>query len=504
MPTFFPEIILGPPGTGKTTSLLQIVENELNAGIPPDRIAYVSFTRRAAEEAIDRACHKFDLLRTDFPHFRTIHSLAFKQLGLRNSEVFEGSKIQEFANWIGVRITGRYSEDGTLTGFETGDKILFLDNLSRVSGVPLRTLYNQGDYDLSWSEIERVSRGLVLFKKEQGLLDFTDMLEEYIKIGRKPNLEVLLCDEVQDQSALQWKIIEKLAINTRRVVLAGDDDQNIYGFAGSDTERFISQPGDVRVLEQSYRVKKEIQGLAFSIIDMVKNRRPKRWAPRSGVGIIERIKSFHNADTTMDDILILARNTYLLREQIEPELRRSGIIYEKNGFKSIREGVLRAIVNWEELREGKKIPVGEILNIYEWISSTTGIKRGFKKLPNFDNMDEQVDINQLKISGGLLVDSIWHEALDRIPNTEKSYIIAARKRGEKVLGKPRIRLSTIHGIKGGEGSHVILLKEQAKRTFKDMQGNPDPEHRVMYVAVTRAKDKLTIVDSTNDRYYPWI
>ena len=500
----YPEIILGIPGSGKTTTLLQIVEEELNRGIPPDRIAYISFTRKATEEAIERACKKFGLSRSNFPYFRTIHSLAFHQLCLRNTEVFEGSKIQEFANWANVKITGRFSEDGTLSGYEIGDKILFLDNLSRITETPLKSLYNISDENIPWSEIERVTKCLSVFKKENGLYDFTDMLEIYIKIGNKPKLDVLLCDEVQDQSALQWKIVEKLAQNTKRVVLAGDDDQNLYSWCGSDVKRLISQPGDVRVLERSYRLTKEIKELANSVICRVKYRRPKVWAPRDGVGVIERVKSFNDIDLSGQDILILARNTYLLKEQIEPELKRSGFIFEKNGYSSIREGLLRAIVDWENLRNGAKLPVSSILNLYEYISSNSGIKRGYKKLPGFENPDEMVDINQLKISGGLLVDGIWHESLDRIPNNDKSYILAARKRGEKILSKPRIRISTIHGAKGGEAEHVILLKEMARKTFREMQNDQDSEHRVAYVGITRTKDKLSIVDSETERSYPWI
>jgi superfamily I DNA/RNA helicase len=40
-------IILGPPGTGKTTTLLNIVDEAIESGIPPERIAYLAFTRKA-------------------------------------------------------------------------------------------------------------------------------------------------------------------------------------------------------------------------------------------------------------------------------------------------------------------------------------------------------------------------------------------------------------------------------------------------------------------------
>jgi superfamily I DNA/RNA helicase len=72
-------IILGPPGTGKTTTLLNLVDEFIKQGIKPREIGYFSFSKKAATEAATRAAQKFELSpEHDLVYFRTIHSLCFK------------------------------------------------------------------------------------------------------------------------------------------------------------------------------------------------------------------------------------------------------------------------------------------------------------------------------------------------------------------------------------------------------------------------------------------
>ena len=53
--------VFGPPGTGKTTTLLNMVDRALADGVEPSRIAFLAFTKAAANEAKERAAARFNL-----------------------------------------------------------------------------------------------------------------------------------------------------------------------------------------------------------------------------------------------------------------------------------------------------------------------------------------------------------------------------------------------------------------------------------------------------------
>ncbi len=505
------EIVLGPPGTGKTTTLLSLVEEELARGTPPDRIGYVTFTRRGAQEAVERACKKFNLEPSALPYFRTLHSLCFRQLGLRSSEVLTGTALNDFADYARIRVTGRaWSDDGIMTGFEIGDRILFMENLARIRKIPLRKQYEMDNDGLPWNEVDRVARALVQYKAKYGLMDYTDMLTQFVKHDRGVRLQKLFVDEGQDLSALQWSVVALLARGCDRVVVAGDDDQAIYLWAGADVEHLIDMDGEVRVLGQSYRCPPVIQMLSNRIITEIRHRRPKSWKPKAGgSGKIIRASAFDHADIERDSTLILARNGSVIQRQIEPALRSEGIVYERNGKSSIKMAHLHAIVTWEDLRRERPVTMGDAKKMYDFISTgETGIRRGYKKMIDaHEDADEGVTMRDLRDGWGLASDParVWHETLDRLPRGDMSYMLAALKRGDKLRGAtPRVRLSTIHSAKGGEADHVVLMTEMAERSYQEMSLKPDDERRVWYVGVTRARERLTVVASQTHRECTWI
>ena len=95
--------ILGPPGTGKTTKLIKYVKTFVKLGTPIDKIGYFAFTKKAADEAVDRMLDAYpNLQKKNLKHFRTLHSLAFTKLGLKKSEVMQDEHYEQIGRQLGI------------------------------------------------------------------------------------------------------------------------------------------------------------------------------------------------------------------------------------------------------------------------------------------------------------------------------------------------------------------------------------------------------------------
>ena len=91
----------------------------------------------------------------------------------------------------------------------------------------------------------------------------------------------------------------------------------------------------------------------------------------------------------------------------------------------------------------------------------------------------------------------WQQALDKIPSVDVAYINSLVRRGEDLTQPPRIKLSTIHGAKGGEADNVVLYTDLTVAAEESMERDADSIHRVFYVAVTRSKQNLFIMEPEN-------
>lgn len=510
-----PQIFLGPPGTGKTTTLLDTVLQEMENGVPPDRIGFMTFTKRGVEEAVKRAATRFNLPRKDFRYFNTLHSAAFRHLNLKPDQVFARDQTKAFAETYGLRITGGLSsDDGTYAGFDSDDVILFLENYARITMTPYEVVLQANDAVCPDTiKAMQVIEWFRHYKAEHGLFDFTDMIEEFIRSDDPPHLEVLIIDEAQDLSEIQWKMVEVLSRHVKRLYIAGDDDQTIFTWAGA-SERFINMPGQVQILEQSYRVPISVHDVANRMSSKIRNRRDKLWKPRDFDGTASFIQGISMLDKAILDpdngsVMMLGRTARILRQYFVTYCRAYGIPYRYFENPSIKQVYAKAISAWDRLQNGGRVRADEATSIYTLLPSDTarkkgGITHGFKsKLSRLAEEPEppMVSMEQLRHEYGLLVKGEWEEVFTGIPPDDVKYIKAVMSNGYSLLDQPNVHISTIHRVKGGQADTVVMLSDTSKAADRFASTNTDEEIRVFYTGVTRTYRDLIVVAPATRRHF---
>ena len=480
------QIILGPPGTGKTTTLLKIVEGALARGVPPERIAYLAFTRKAAHEAQERAIAQFKFDESRFPYFRTLHSLAFKELSLRRDEVMTNAHYKKLGKALGIEFRGIYDEDlGLHIGDGLGDKCARSEALSRITLKPIEDCHALlNTPDLTLHAVKQYGKSLQRYKKQNGLYDFTDMLEQY---DFPLPVDICIFDEAQDLSSLQYKVAIKAAALADEVYIAGDDDQAIFGWAGADINKFLSLKGDRKILPQSYRIPRSVHRLAFEVVKRIKHRYVKPWAPRLDEGKVEYVSSEQEIKfNSTESWMLLGRSKYLLN-RLKQCVRQQGYGYTYNGKNSLDNEMTRAIVAWESLRNGKELKRHDAKNLIQFLDFNV-------TLPN----KETYNINDIGLPKESLMQN-WIDILRNIPPDEREYLRTCLFNKQKFHQETKISISTIHQSKGGEADNVVLLTDMGRKSWESL--GEDQENRVWYVALTRARKNLFLVRPRGLRHF---
>ena len=492
--------IFGPPGTGKTTRLIEIVQQELDSGTPPERIAFVSFSRKAADEARDRAAAKLNMDVNQMVWFRTLHSFAFQYMGLAPKQVLIGKDYTKIGKLLGLEFSSNSSvtmADGLLfSPGKSGDSYLFIIQMARVRGVSIEQQFNDmADRRLHYQQLKLVDQVLRDYKKETGKVDFVDMIEAFISQGDSPLLDVLIVDEAQDLVPLQWRMVhEVMKPNAKRIYYAGDDDQCIYSWMGVDVKDFLNACPNKIVLDKSYRLPLSIHAEANNLVKRLHTRQDKTWSGTEDQGSITWHRDITDVDIRTGEWLILARTNYIANK-VASDLKDQGYLYWREGSGwSISPNVLNGIEMWLDLCKGRFLSAADVKKLSTLLLSDVTTKQGRKQLGNLD-AEETYSFSDVKSMGELKaeIDTPWHEVL-RVSENERIYITSVRRMGESILtGKPRIKISTIHKAKGGEADNVALLLDSSRACAESR--DQDAEIRTFYVGLTRARKSLHIIES---------
>jgi hypothetical protein len=390
---------------------------------------------------------------------------------------------------LGVQFAGKFVADDDV-GMRDGDKMLFLDNLARSTERELEDVWHSSDWELPWFVVHRFSKTLASYKSTMGLVDFTDMLQRFVAHGSDVGVKVVVIDEAQDLTPIQWRVVERAFSGAERMYIAGDDDQAIYEWSGADVKRFLHLGEHEReVLPHSYRLPKKIFDVATKLSRRLKQRYEKKFSARDEEGRVARCGSLDQVEWSLPGTwLLLTRNVCfipLLREACVEQ----GIPYTwRGGRVSVDPEDVRVILEYERLRKSAKNVTDEKTaeKISEYLSGTKPkLKVGAYPLTGLVSSDP----------------GIWHEAMTGLTADKRAYYVSILRSGRKFTGDSVVHVDTIHGVKGGEADNVVLMTDLTRATEENLHRSPDSETRVFYVGATRARKNLFIVAPTTDRYY---
>jgi DNA helicase-2/ATP-dependent DNA helicase PcrA len=430
------------------------------------------------------------LQQKDLKNFRTLHSLAFNRLGMKKAQVMQDEHYEDIGRKVGIEVT-IYSDGKESTGFVDSNSEYFnLINAARIKECSIEDEYNTGmySYELEKNLLYVLEEELNNYKDSFKLYDFTDMIEKFNVAKLCPKYDVVFIDEAQDLSPIQWKMVDILRENSKYVILAGDDDQAIYGWAGADVLKFIAtQAKKDIILPQSYRVPRSVQDIANKILDRIPDDRrvKKNWKARNKEGMVDYITAIDDAPLYKGNWLVLARTNDRL-EKLKPILKDMGIYFQFKGRKSFTASLFRSILNYTRWQnKGDKLSLSELKDIFECTQSYHTLRE-----------ERLYDLKEFGFSNT----ERWYDVFKLNPE-ECLYIREMLRQEENLHTDARVQLSTIHSAKGGQADNVLLILDNTKtirEATEKSDDKHDEEHRVWYVGVTRTKQNLYIMTAKKE------
>ena len=539
------EKIFGAPGTGKTHTLVERLQEHLNKNCSFDQTLTVSFTRVAAREIKKRIQRRNNNKFSDkelHHSVRTIDSYLMNKIREDKDICYPNNYLAEFYQ---VKKNTEINKNKE-RNFYAAMKIITMGRITIGDGVEnILKYYDSEKRDISKKFIIQVAESYKNYKKNHLKMDWEDVkykgLDSNIKFDH--NI-VLMIDEAQDCNRLEWLIINKLIAVSKNVYIAGDDDQAIYRFKGGEVETFLQLPVDkTTVLDESPRLNKKIWDLAQKIIHLIpkERRKEKQYTPTNEnkynmphCGLIHEFrnkesfeKNYLNMNITDPDVsihwLFLSRNKREMDMRYSQEnycwsqiLAKNNLTWEKiddsNGESTGAErgttpnvptDQIQGIETWTLLQKGNRILGEKIREFYKIIPPTLIRDRKKTSLVQKDSIilkDKQYNYNDLKSNFyfDANIDAPWYEILNLKPRNGDHYVDYIQylknimDNGNYKKSK-HILLSTIHGAKGLESANTVLNCDWPRLpydTYCKGEKDRDDEIRVFYVGTTRTKYNL--------------
>lgn len=375
-------LVLAGAGSGKTRVLVHriawLVEEH---GVSPDAVLSVTFTNKAAAEMRSRL---ESMLQYPMQHMwvGTFHGLAHRLLRRHWVEAGLPQSFQILDSDDQQRLIKRVIKNLNLDEERWPPRqAQWFINSKKEEGLRPEKIVQEGD--VIAETYRKIYRAYEEICRSNGLVDFAELLLRSYELWEghpeilahyQQRFAYIMVDEFQDTNWIQYQWIKKLAGQSAKLMMVGDDDQSIYSWRGAKVEnlrRFVKDFNNVKTirLEQNYRSTATILNAANAVIACNQNRLGKNLWTKGDAGelvslyaafndrdearfIISQIKAWVQQGGRRQEAAILYRSNAQSRV-LEEELIQANIAYRVYGGLKFFEraeikdvlGYLRLIAN---------------------------------------------------------------------------------------------------------------------------------------------------------------
>ena len=385
-----PLLIIAGAGTGKTRTLVHRVAHLVASGVRPHRILLLTFTRRAAQEMLERA-ERLVGGATGRVHGGTFHATAHRLLRAYGEAagIAKDFTILDQGDAIDLMGIAR-----ARLGFgQRASRFPKKETLHRVYSRHINTDIPVDDvvrdefpqFADDAPEVRRVFADYTARKEERNLVDYDDlllfwagMLEGSAELAARIAglYDHVLVDEYQDTNLLQARILRGMCRTHHNITVVGDDAQSIYAFRGANVRNILDFPtqftgATIVTLETNYRSTQPILDATNTVISRARERYTKNLrTDRSGGDfpvlvtardehdqtrwVVDRVLELHESGTPLREIAVLFRAGYMSAD-LEIELTNRKIPFEKwGGLKFLEAAHVKDVLAFLRLVENPR------------------------------------------------------------------------------------------------------------------------------------------------------